>query len=285
MRVFAELMAATVQTYILAAFVCQIYKIKRPSKKSFCIAYLKIILSYFIVNYIFSKTPMQRIISGTLVFIIIGFLLFEGKWLRQILCGVYEYILFLFIDLITQFLVFPAFSKLIFSLPPMEQKLLGRNLGTAAVFIVYIVFELYINRKKERRLKHIIMLAPSLGIVQMFILDILSKSNPAGMIENRILITIFFSMIMIGGYLVVMELFQSIQRQQQKQAELEKMALERQYQYDYYQQAYIRSEEIRDMRHDMRNQLQTIQYLFHSEEEDSRMRAEEMVNQLYDFLH
>lgn len=224
MRVFAELMAATVQTYILAAFVCQIYKIKRPYKKSFWIAYLQIFLSYIIVNYIFS-------------------------------------------------------------LPPMEQKLLGRNLGTAAVFIVYIVFELYINRKKERRLKHIIMLALSLGVVQMFILDILSKSNPAGMIENRISITIFFSIIMIGGYLVVMELFQSIQRQQQKQAELEKMALERQYQYDYYQQAYIRSEEIRDMRHDMRNQLQTIQYLFHSEEEDSRMRAEEMVNQLYDLLH
>ena len=30
----------------------------------------------------------------------------------------------------------------------------------------------------------------------------------------------------------------------------------------------------------MRNQLQAIQYLFQSEEEESRRRAEEMVNQL-----
>ena len=75
-------------------------------------------------------------------------------------------------------------------------------------------------------------------------------------------------------------LFQKVVMLMEKLHELEKRELERRYQYDYYQKAYTRSEEIRDMRHDMRNQLQAIQYLFQSEEEESRRRAEEMVNQL-----
>lgn len=92
----------------------------------------------------------------------------------------------------------------------------------------------------------------------MGILNILALSNPEELIENGIMITAVGSLLLIGGFLVVNELFQQMLVQQKKQAELEQMVLEQEYQYDYYKKAHKQSEYMRDMRHDMRNQLQTV---------------------------
>ena len=108
----------------------------------------------------------------------------------------------------------------------------------------------------------------------------LYQANASALTANAVVLSVFYSGVVIVGYFFVLQLFELVVQQQKKQSELEQISLERRYQYDYYQKAYTRSEEIRDMRHDMRNQLQAIQYLFQSEEEESRRRAEEMVNQL-----
>ena len=192
-------------------------------------------------------------------------LVVQDYLLSNLVCKIYPvkkpYWASFLIVYIQQFLA--SFEELIESLPPLDQRILGRNIATAAVFIILILYDLYIHRKDGKYIKSIMGLGIGLGVVQMVTLNLISSSNLKGMIEGKSIISMFFSMVMIGGYLVVMELFQSIQRQQQKQAKLEQMALERRYQYDYYQKAYTRSEAIRDMRHDMRNQLQAIQYLFH----------------------
>ena len=280
LRVITEVMAILVQNYMVSSFVCTIYKVKQPYNKSFAIANLQQFISWITVNFLFYETPAQRILSGTMVYVLVGFFFFEGSRVHQVFCSISEYALFFSIDLMIGVLLYPSFVDLIQTLPPMDQKLLGRNLATATLFIMFVAFELFLCRKDGKQLKGIMVLGIGLGMIQIITLNLLSNSNLEGMIEEKILITLIFSIIMIGGYLVVMEMFRAIQRQQKKQSELEQISLERRYQYDYYQKAYTRSEAIRDMRHDMRNQLQAIQYRFHSEEEESRMRAEEMVNQL-----
>ena len=145
------------------------------------------------------------------------------------------------------------------------------------VFVLYMMYELHENHKKTRG---IAVLALCLGIVQFVILDLLSRSNPKDMVDSRLVITVLFSVIAIGGFLVVNELFTRIWEQQKKQDDLEQMALEQQYQYDYYKKAYEQSEKIRDIRHDMRNQLQTVEVLLHSEQEKDRIRGNEMIERL-----
>lgn len=69
-------------------------------------------------------------------------------------------------------------------------------------------------------------------------------------------------------------------RQQKKKNEMEQSLLEKQYQYDYYILAKEKAEQVRDLRHDMRNQLQTVQYLMCSEMEDEKKHAREMFENL-----
>lgn len=73
---------------------------------------------------------------------------------------------------------------------------------------------------------------------------------------------------------------EEIIRQEKKKNEIERSRLEKQYQYDYYILAKEKAEQVRDLRHDMRNQLQTVQYLISSETEDEKNHAREMLKNL-----
>lgn len=61
---------------------------------------------------------------------------------------------------------------------------------------------------------------------------------------------------------------------------MEKLRVEKQYQYNYYQLAQKQGEEIRDIRHDLRNQIQTIQYLLESGDEKQNKIGREMLENL-----
>ena len=79
-----------------------------------------------------------------------------------------------------------------------------------------------------------------------------------------------------------MEMFYQLIRQQRKQNDLEQKMLEKQYQYNYYKLAYTQGEELRDIRHDMKNQLQAMDYLLYSRSDEDRKTAEKMLENLTD---
>ena len=79
-----------------------------------------------------------------------------------------------------------------------------------------------------------------------------------------------------------MEMFYQLIRQQRKQNDLEQKMLEKEYQYNYYKLAYTQGEELRDIRHDMKNQLQAVHYLLYSENIADRKTAEQMLEDLTD---
>lgn len=280
LRFWIDLVACTIQNYMACSITCMIFPMREPRRKSFLIILVQLMVSYFFINYIFWETPFQRISCGVLVYIIIGYFAFDGRTIRRIMYPLLEYLLFLLLDLSLQLFLFPNFMEIIMKLPPLDQKLIGRNMATASLFLIYVVGEAIVKRKEEKQKIGIRVLAIVFAFVQLQILNVLGQSNPEDMIESRLFITAIFSMIMIGGFLIVTEMYQSVLRQQEKQKELEQMALEKEYQYDYYKTAVAQGERLRDLRHDMRNQLQTVEYLIQSESEEDRKRAEEMVKKL-----
>lgn len=280
LRFWIDLVACMLQGYITAAIVCRIFIVKKPLSRSYFLAFLQVMVSYFVVNYVFMETPAQRIISGTIINILIGFFYFEGRRAKQVLSGIAQYMMFLMMDLSLQFFLFPSFTEVIMKLPPLEQKVIGRNLATAALFLIYTVVEMFAQRKEGTQKAGIMALAVTFGVVQLEILEVLAMSNPEKVVESRLFITAIFSVIMMGGFLLVHEMYKLMLNQQRKKAELEQIALEKMYQYDYYKKAFVQGERIRDIRHDMRNQLQTVEYLLCSESEEDRRRAEEMVEVL-----
>lgn len=95
-----------------------------------------------------------------------------------------------------------------------------------------------------------------------------------------IMVTAFSCILVLLGYYLTTEMFYEIIRQEKKKIELEREKLEQKYQYDYYILARNHGEKSRDLRHDMRNQLQTVQYLLQAKEEEEKERAEEMLEKL-----
>lgn len=280
LRFWIDLVACTIQAYIVCSITCMIFPMREPHRKSFLIIFVQLMTTYFLVNYYFWQTPFRRIICGIFIHVIFGYFAFEGNRIKKILYPILEYFLFLLMDVALQFFFFRSFTENIVKLPPLDQKLLGRNMATASLFLIYVVGEAIVKRKEEKQKIGIRVLAIVFAFVQLQILNVLGQSNPEDMIESRIFITAIFSMIMIGGFFIVTEMYQSVLRQQEKQKELEQMALEKEYQYDYYKTAVAQGERLRDLRHDMRNQLQTVEYLIQSESEEDRKRAEEMVKKL-----
>lgn len=280
LRSAVDLVACFMQTYIGSNIICILFPIKENRSRSFSAVFIMQLMSYFLVNYIFSATPMERICCGTVIFIVGAMAAFEGGWVKKVGLGILMYGFFLLIDLSLQFLIFPSYTETIMSLPPLDQKMLGRNLGAAALFFVYLICAMFFEKREVKQPKSVFCLALGFIVTQVGILNILALSNPKELIENGITITAVGSLLLIGGFLVVNELFQQMLVQQKKQAELEQMTLEQEYQYDYYKKAHEQSEYMRDMRHDMRNQLQTVSALFQLDTPKDRERAREMIQQL-----
>lgn len=93
-------------------------------------------------------------------------------------------------------------------------------------------------------------------------------------------ITFIFSFVLVMEYFLTMEIFRESLEQKEKESELEQMRLKQKYEYDYYQFAQKQGEEIRDIRHDLRNQLQTIQYMLKYGNKKEEKIGKEMLEQL-----
>lgn len=278
LRNFVDLVACLIQVYICSEVICILFPIKENRSQSFWAIYGMQMVSYFVVNYIFYRTSLERLLCGIVIFAVGGLLAFDGSRIRRMRLGLFTYFTFFLVDVAVQFLMFPSY--VIVKLIPVDQKMFGRNLATLAIFVVYIVCEMFFEKREERQSKSVMTMALGMAVAQLVILNVLLDISRDDLLANTVFLTAISSLIMMGGFLVVNELSRQMITQEKKRAELEQMTLEQQYQYDYYKKAYEQSEEIRDIRHDMRNQLQTVEVLLQSEEEKDRKRAKEMIQQL-----
>ena len=275
-----DFIAINIQSYLSACIFCNIFPVKKPRWKSLLIADIQMIVCYFVVNYIFCETSLERIISGTITFVIFGFFLYEGSRVRQIGTSILQYMLMLTLDLAISVLLFVDFVSLIRTLLPEEHMRMGRNLATALLFFILAIIEFVKYLKEKKKISYIMVLGILMSIVQLIILDTLANANTDGMITNRFMITIFLSFAVMGGYLILMSLFKTVQAQQKKKHDLEQVQLETKYQYESYRSALQHGEQLRNLRHDMKNQLQAVQFLLNSKRKEDRSRADVILEEM-----
>ena len=280
MNILVDIIAITIQGYLIATLVCNVFPVKEPKEKSFRLAFIQMWMSYFVVNFIFNGSPIQRITSGTLTFVVVGVFFYQGGILFRVFLSVLQYMALLSIDLAIQFLLFVDFVAVIKKLPPFEMNMMGRLLGTSIVFLLCVVVEFIMSRHKGLLMKVITGLGVAMSLVQLLILDTLSRANGEGMMRSGVGMSILFSFVLMGGYIVVIELFRAKLRQQEKDNELEQIRMETQFQYDLYRKALKQGEDLRNLRHDMRNQIQTMQYLMRTKNGEDKAYAVRMLGEM-----
>lgn len=282
MSVFVDFIAAFIQAYFVAKIVCNVFCVKEPKERSFAFACFQMMAGYLVVNFIFTGSTAdnivwERVISGLITYILLGFLFYDGSLLYKIGAGIAQYAGMFLVDIGIQVLLFTDFMSIIKVLPVFEMTMLGRGLVTSVFFLLCILVELFSKRKEKSFNRNIGGLALVLALVQLLTLNSLSIANSDGMLKSRVVITILFHFMLTGGYIIVIELYRLLSRSQSKQVELENLNLEIKSQEKLYHVVVKQNEEICNLRHDMKNQLQMLVCMACLKEMEDREKAERML--------
>lgn len=281
MNYLVDCIAVSIQSYLLARMVSDHFPVKKPKERSFKLVFFQMWASCLASTVVFvNGTPFQKIGSGVLIYIIFGLFVYRGNVFIKIGLSFLLYSTLLVLDFMLQFIMFGEFIEVVKTMPPFEMNLLARLLGTPMVFLLSLVIEFVMNRHKGVLITAITGLGLAMAIIQWIIIDTLFTSNAGGILKDAVGISFIFSSVLMGGYIVVTELLRGKMKQQEKENELEQIRLETKYQYDLYCQALEQEEELRDLRHDMRNQLQTMQYLMTENSIEAKEDAMKMLREL-----
>ncbi len=278
----ANVLIICVQSYIIYNFIYKIWKPRYGYIRSNLLTIVVVVGAYVNGNYIQIKAPtIVGVIGLAGMMILYAIFALEGTVFQNIKRGILYYIILGAIEagsVLSLSFQFPfSFIQSMFKEETTTNTVIVRIIYTFVVYFFLMIIQLVINWKKSRDLKLLVIISTILVVFELFFIIIFYTVSEN---ETRyiVMITAFSSILMLFGYYLNMEMFYEMIRQEKKKTKLEKERLEQKYQYDYYILAREYGEKARDLRHDMRNQLQTVQYLFQSEEDTKR--AEEMVEKL-----
>lgn len=275
----ADFLNSIAQLYITYHFICKLWKPKYNYAISNLISCLWIILTYIkVACFVANDSVMVRVFGGMIIMVLFAVIILDGTIIQNIVRGILYYVLFVILEGFTLAILNTWFSldynKIIFN----TNLVLGRVIFTLIAYLFIIILELVINRNKSKDLRWAAILSAILVVCELifFLALIYTMWEKEG--EYLAVICSFSTVLVMIGYYITTEMFYEMIRQQEKKNELEQKLLEKQYQYDYYILAKEQAEKARDLRHDMRNQLQTVQHLIQMEGE--KERAQIMIEKL-----
>lgn len=277
----ANAFIAIVQTYMIFNFICKLWPSKHNWIKGNIITICMILVAYCNSCYLMLRIPpILRFWLGIAQVSLYIVLMAEGTLLQNIKRG----FLASFINLLLEAIL--TFS--VHSLIPINQRLilLDNNLVLfrilfSLVFYLYVsIVEIIMYWNKNRNLKIIAITSAFFSVCEMVLLIVWIYIITGKETPHLIVMSAFYSILLMLSYYIMTEMLYEILRQQKKKYELEQTFLEQKYQYNYYILAKEQAEQARDLRHDMRNQLQTIQYLMENETDKEKKHAEKMLKKL-----
>ena len=277
----ADFYICIIQVYILSNFICRINKMKYGYFNSICYSTVLMLLHYSIASW-GTQVPEEKLMIAAVQFTIYGMLLFDGSLFYKIRRGLLCVTVYIGLDFLCYFVFFRWVPVSIDNKGLSANLVFARNLYNITAYLLVVILELYLQRKEEIKLRMVAGLTIVLAGCQITIMKYLFRVNADGILNHILVLTILYSGIVILGYFITMEIFYQLIRQQRKQNDLEQKMLEKQYQYNYYKLAYTQGEELRDIRHDMKNQLQAMDYLLYSRNDEDRKTAEKMLKNLTD---
>lgn len=272
------------QAYITYHFICKIWKPRYNYMISNIITCFQVILIYIKTISVVMQTPgIHRVVVGLLQMIFYAVIILDGTIAQNIVRGTIQFSMFAILELIVigifqKWLSFDVNGPTLLS----TQVVFARIIYTLVAYWFITVLEFFIHYKKSKRLRWTAILSIVLAMCDLFFFCILILVVWENGTEYLVTISGFYAILVLIGYHITSEAFYEIIRQQEKKNELKQKMMERQYQYDYYMLAKEQAEQARDLRHDMRNQLQTVQCLMQNEDKKERQRAREMLEKLSD---
>ena len=277
----ANILISLVQSYITYNFMYKIWKPRYGYIASNLLTLTATTVLYVNGTYIMPSAPMpERPVVGMGIMLFYAVLALEGTVFQNIKRFILYYIVSAALEMVVVVCclswLLPVDFRVIFTTNLMIAKIIN----TFVTYFFIMVIQLVINWKKSRELKLLVGISAILVVCELIFLFVLFYIVSENGTKYIVMISAFASAIVMLGYYLMTEMFYEMIRQQEKKSELEQERLEQKYQYDYYMLAREQGESARDLRHDMRNQLQTVQYLMQAENEEDRRRAEEMLEKL-----
>ena len=276
-----DFFTAIVQSLIWAYALCRFNPVKKKFIVSVLISTFVFLSSGMVCMYIIGQKFFIRLIFITFYYGITALYIIDDKWWKRLLrMGVFE-LGILAIDIFCITVAFPMIYYGTYTYLSAEVSLLARNLYNLIVYLVIVLGETYIRfREKVLYADRIGMLQLLLVGSQSMILIFLYRFNLKIGIIHVTGVSLFSVLLIFIDYFVTNEFFRQIIKQQKRETQLEQEMLKRQYQYDYYLLAQKEGEEIRDLRHDMKNHLQAMSYLVQLDGKEEQQRALEMLERL-----
>lgn len=158
--------------------------------------------------------------------------------------------------------------------------MLGENIYNILIYIIFIGRKLYTGRKTRQRFVYISLISCLFAVGQIIFYYYLFLSNPTGLNNKIIGIATICSLVVLFVHGAMLELMERITENQKRQNVEEKKLLEKKYQYDYYLLAEEQTAAVKKINEDMKNQLQAVQSLMESEEEEKKREAEKILDEL-----
>lgn len=158
--------------------------------------------------------------------------------------------------------------------------MLGENIYNILIYLVFIGWKLYAGRKTRQRFVYISLISCFFAVGQIIFYYYLFLSNPTGLNDKVIGIATICSLVVLFVHGAMLELMERIVENQKRQNVEEKKLLEKKYQYDYYLLAEEQKLAVEKINEDMKKQLQAVQNLMESEEEEKKQEAEKILGEL-----
>lgn len=163
--------------------------------------------------------------------------------------------------------------------------MLGENMNNILIYIIFIGMKLYAERKTKQKFIFISLISCMFAVGQIIFYYYLFLSNPNGLTEKIIGIATICSLVVLFVHGAMLELMERIVENQKKQNLEEKKLLEKKYEYDYYLLAEEQTAAVKKIHEDMKKQLQAVQTLMESKDEEKKREAEKILGELEDEIN
>ncbi len=271
--------------YIMAAmFFYKIFSHREKPKYSATKMVILMAIIFFatrIVNNIFNMYGIGYMIVAGGIVVVFNSFLYETKRKGLLLVkGVFLWIMEYGYEWMLAMVIAPWLWKEVDMNKNLPENDFLKLMYVAISFIGFTIYDVLSQKRKETVIKYIAILNFITGSTQIFLLKLCMEKNIIIGKEQISFATFIFSFVLVMEYFLTIEVFRESLEQREKENELAQMKLQQKYEYDYYQFAQKQGEEIRDIRHDLRNQLQTIQYMLKYGNKKEERIGIEMLEQL-----
>jgi signal transduction histidine kinase len=277
-QIVGILLSSFTTNYVIFDFFNKKYQRVFPQKRIYVSAYFAFSILLSAVN--FANIPLLNLLTAMVLVGIIGYFLYIGGPIG-LLCNELFTLCLAFCEVIAA----AAISLICMHFFPSDLKLVYYNflVDVLALIIIITVYHIFVILFKKIHIKILsrlqylfFLLFPVFSIANIFTLMTFSVKTPVAV--ALILVTVIVT---IGLNLFIAYLFEYISKSNELENQLNLFQQQANIQYNYYNNLEKEYQQMRKLRHDIRNHLQMLEKLYQSNE---KQMADQYAKNIYEMM-